>query len=160
MANLPALVIAPIAKVGFELFQVGEESVLVAAILRGDAIAFGPPDGEQEHGQSVVVATAFADLPAPVEYRRGNPVDRAPGTALHRIGTGERRIPGGGEALGVGARAQAISGLIAHADGTRRSDDAAILRQRAHEGDLAHGRPSITAGTDGNRGEGVAHSPA
>ena len=99
------------------------------------------------------MAAALADLLAAPGDRPGRPAQRAAGEAGVGQGPGERAIPGGGEALRVRSRAQAVGGLPAHADDAGRRDDAADVGQREDEHKLALWRPSVTARADGDGGE-------
>lgn len=103
------------------------------------------------------MTAALADLSAAIADRGGDAVHRPATDFARQLGAGEGRVPGGGEAGGVGPGAQAISGLPTHPHRAGRGRDVARVLQREDEHDLADGRPAVMARADGDGGEIGAH---
>ena len=126
------------------------------------AVALGGAQAEKEHRQPVVVAATLADLPPAPDDRTGDAVDRPARDRNRQVRPGERGVPGGGEAPGIGAGAQAIGGLERATDDPAGGGDAARVGERGDEALLHVGGPAVAPGADGHGGEagGGGHPPA
>jgi hypothetical protein len=130
-----------------EQFELGE---LVQPIIGGaDQVGISVEPTQQVHGEPVVMPMAFAPDSSGPDDRLDIAVDSALHQSVRYLRQGQQQggAPGVSERPALGAVAQDIGALHAHARRARSPGHHAAFCQYVEEGANARGRPAVGAGT-------------